>query len=177
MRAPPPPPTHTHTFPFDDYTDLHGRVGHGVGDQGEVDGVGQQYRDGQPHLLPGIGRKGEHQRGRQRQEHHLERNGSPPWGGLRVSRNYTLSIAFRHLPPNSARFSYASWGALFISAQLSSDAVSALWRVWVLITLRAPLSGTFLQTLPDLVTSLKGHSLSPRSCPTTRSAPSERFGY
>ena len=31
-------------------------------------------------------------------------------------------------------------------------------------TLRASLSGTFLQTLPDLVTPLKGHSLSPRSC-------------
>ena len=44
-------------------------------------------------------------------------------------------------------------------------------------TLRAPLSGTFLQTLPDLVMPLKGHSLSPRSCPPTRSAPSERFGY
>ena len=44
-------------------------------------------------------------------------------------------------------------------------------------TLRASLSGTFLQTLPDLVTSLKGHSLSPRSCPPTRSAPSEKFGY
>ena len=41
-------------------------------------------------------------------------------------------------------------------------------------TLRASLSGTFLQTLPDLVTPLKGHSLSPRSCPATRSAPSER---
>ena len=39
------------------------------------------------------------------------------------------------------------------------------------------LYGTFLQTLPDLVTPLKGHSLFPRSCPTTRSAPSERFGY
>ena len=37
--------------------------------------------------------------------------------------------------------------------------------------------GTFLQTLPDLVKPLKGHSLSPRSCPATRSAPSERFGY
>ena len=44
-------------------------------------------------------------------------------------------------------------------------------------TLRASLSGTFLQTLPDLVTTLKGHSLSPRSCPATRSALSERFGY
>ena len=38
-------------------------------------------------------------------------------------------------------------------------------------TLRAPLSGTFLQTLPDLVTPLKGHSLSSRSCPPTRTAP------
>ena len=42
-------------------------------------------------------------------------------------------------------------------------------------TLRASLSGTFLQTLPDLVTPLKGQS--PHSCPPTRSAPSERFGY
>ena len=40
--------------------------------------------------------------------------------------NTVLDIAFRHLPPNSARFSYAPEGALFISAQLSSDAVSAL---------------------------------------------------
>ena len=32
--------------------------------------------------------------------------------------------AFRHLPPNSARFSYATEGALFISAQLSSNAVT-----------------------------------------------------
>ena len=49
--------------------------------------------------------------------------------------------------------------------------------VWQTHTLRAPLSGTFLQTLPDLVTPLKGYSLSPRSCPVTRSAPSERFRY
>ena len=39
---------------------------------------------------------------------------------------HTPSIAFRHLPPNSARFSYAIDGALFISVQLSSDTVSAL---------------------------------------------------
>ena len=44
-------------------------------------------------------------------------------------------------------------------------------------TLRTSLAVTFLQTLPDLVTPLKGHSLSPRSCPPTWSAPSERFGY
>ena len=41
----------------------------------------------------------------------------------------TPSIAFRHLPPNSARFSYATEGALFISA------ISALPNVWVLIWL------------------------------------------
>ena len=39
---------------------------------------------------------------------------------------HTPSIAFRHLPPDSARFGYTTEGALFISAQLSSDAVSAL---------------------------------------------------
>ena len=44
------------------------------------------------------------------------------------------------------------------------------------VTLRAPLSGTFLQTPPDLVTPLKGHSLSPRSCPPTRSAPLKGLG-
>ena len=42
---------------------------------------------------------------------------------------------FRHLPPNSARLSYATEGALFISAQLSTDAVSVLRKVWVLIRL------------------------------------------
>ena len=44
-------------------------------------------------------------------------------------------------------------------------------------TLQASLSGAFLQILPDLVTPLKGHSLSLRSCPAMRSAPSERFWY
>ena len=44
---------------------------------------------------------------------------------------------FRHLPQNSARFSYATEGALFISAQLSTDAVSALRKVRVLIKLQA----------------------------------------
>ena len=48
---------------------------------------------------------------------------------------HTPSIAFRHLPPNSARFGYATEGALFISTQLSTDAASAFWKVWVLIWL------------------------------------------
>ena len=42
----------------------------------------------------------------------------------------TPSTAFRHLPPNSARFGYATEGALFISMQMSSDAVSAL-LIWL----------------------------------------------
>ena len=42
---------------------------------------------------------------------------------------HTPNTVFRHLPPDSARFSYATEGALFISAQLSSDAVSALRKV------------------------------------------------
>ena len=46
---------------------------------------------------------------------------------------HTPSTAFRPLPPDSARFSYATEGVLFISAQLSSDAVSALRKVSVLI--------------------------------------------
>ena len=53
------------------------------------------------------------------------------------------------------------------------------WRLScaVLATLRASLSGTFLQALPELVSLLKGHCLSPRSCPPTLSAPSERFRH
>ena len=54
-------------------------------------------------------------------------------GRVGVGGNHTPSIAFRHLPPNSARFSYATEGALFISEQLSSDAVSALRKVRVLM--------------------------------------------
>ena len=57
-------------------------------------------------------------------------------------------------------------------ASLSELRTCVKIEVAVLRTLQAPLSGTFLQTLPDLVTPLKGHSLSPRSCPPTRSAPS-----
>ena len=49
--------------------------------------------------------------------------------------DHTPSLAFQHLPPNSARFGYATEGALFISALLSTDTVSALRKVWVLIWL------------------------------------------
>ena len=54
---------------------------------------------------------------------------------VREHKLYTPCIAFRHLPPNSARFSYATEGALFISTQLSNNVVSALRKVWVLIRL------------------------------------------
>ena len=52
-----------------------------------------------------------------------------------IPRSHTPSVAFRHLPPNSARIGYVTEGALFISAQLSTDAVSALRKVWVLTRL------------------------------------------
>ena len=45
------------------------------------------------------------------------------------------------------------------------------FRVKCAFTLPASLSGTFLQTLPELGAPLKGHCLPPRSCPPTRSAP------
>ena len=46
---------------------------------------------------------------------------------------HTPNTTFRHLPPNSARFSYATEGALFILMQLATDAVSAVRKVLVLI--------------------------------------------
>ena len=52
------------------------------------------------------------------------------------SRPHTPSIAFRHLPPNSARFGYATEGALFNTAHLSTDVVSALRKVRVLCLIR-----------------------------------------
>ena len=59
---------------------------------------------------------------------------SPPTVSASSERfGHTPSIAFRHLPPNSARLGYATEGALFISAQLSTDAVRALRKVRVLI--------------------------------------------
>ena len=62
---------------------------------------------------------------------------SPPVTVIKWDRGWwhTLSIAFQHLPPNSARFGYTAEGVFFISAQLSSNTVSALWKVRVLIWL------------------------------------------
>ena len=54
---------------------------------------------------------------------------------LGSSLTHILSIASQHLPPNSARIGYATEGALFVSEQLSTDAVSLLGKVWVLIRL------------------------------------------
>ena len=54
---------------------------------------------------------------------------------LRQYCGHTPTVTVWHLPPNSARFGYANDGALFISAQLSTDTVSALGKVWVLIRL------------------------------------------
>ena len=48
---------------------------------------------------------------------------------LDVVRTTLQDSLFRHLPPYSARFRYATEEALFISAQLSTDAVSTLRKV------------------------------------------------
>ena len=48
-------------------------------------------------------------------------DGRRGWGGVVY---HTPSIAFRHLPPNSARFGYATEGAFFISTQLSNDTLN-----------------------------------------------------
>ena len=60
---------------------------------------------------------------------------------------------------------------------LKQDKIALKPHVAVDCTLPASLSGTFLQTLPDLVTPLKGHSSSLRSFPPTWSVPSKRSGY
>ena len=53
--------------------------------------------------------------------------------GPRHKQPRSVSIAFRHLPANSARIGYVTKGAFFISAQLSTDAVGVLRNVWVLL--------------------------------------------
>ena len=45
------------------------------------------------------------------------------------------NFAFWHLPPNSARNGHATEGAIFVSTQLSTDAVSTLQNVWALVRL------------------------------------------
>ena len=56
----------------------------------------------------------------------------PESGARSVGHLHTPSVAFRHLPPNSARFGSATEWVLLISAQLSTDTVSALRKVRVL---------------------------------------------
>ena len=63
----------------------------------------------------------------------VHRRGQRPPKGL--GTNHTPSIAFRHPPPNYARFIVTPLKGHSISAQLSSDAVSALRKVLVLIWL------------------------------------------
>ena len=69
---------------------------------------------------------------------------------------------------------------LHASDLLSKNSVSICKCAWMCscIILRASLSNTFLQTLPELIdTPLKGHSLSPCSWSLTLSAPSKKTGY
>ena len=75
---------------------------------------------------------------------HLPKLIPPPEMETQLLGN-TLSITFRHLPPNSARSGYTTEGALFISVQLS--VVSALWKAWVLIRLRKQHSSVLIQMI------------------------------
>ena len=72
-----------------------------------------------------------------KQRHHLTRTtSSRSQSACRFHwLTHTPSIAFQHLPPYSSRIGYTPEGALFISKQLSSNAASTLWEVWVLIRL------------------------------------------
>ena len=88
-------------------------------------------------------------------------------------KNNANTILFPPYIPFPGNFCNCHSGGICTASQFQVQ-LSLLYTAW---TLRASLSGTFLQTLPDLVTQLKRQSLSPRSCPPTRSAPSERFRY
>ena len=55
--------------------------------------------------------------------------------GVCIRLTLPVLLSGSYLPPNSARIGYAAEGALFISAQQSSDAVSVLRTDWVLIRL------------------------------------------
>ena len=110
-------------------------------------------------------------------------NASSPAYLSELLHDYTPSRAQRGL-----LLTHACWKSSSTNARLMASAFSlALDPTFEIhshktldtaqLTLRAPHSGTFLQTLPDLVTSLKGHSLFPRSCLATRSALSESSGY
>ena len=50
-------------------------------------------------------------------------------------QNHTAGRVFQHIAPDSDRIGYAAERALFISAQLSTDAVSVFRKVLVLIRL------------------------------------------
>ena len=75
--------------------------------------------------------------------------------------------------PNHSTGVTATAGSLVQSAPCPQHSLSERHksRFGVAASLRASFSTTFLQTLPELVTPLKGHSLPPHSCPPTRSAP------
>ena len=87
--------------------------------------------------------------------------------------NYKPACLVHHTVTRPAEDIWSSLILKWAAAKITPRRIRKCYRsrVWT------SLSGTLLQTLPDLVTPLKEHSLSSRSCPATRLAPSERFGY
>ena len=72
---------------------------------------------------------------------------------------HTPSLAFWHLPPNSARIGYTTEGALLlISKQLSTDAIIALRKVWLRIRLEATQSQFPIPKKPTVFADVKQHS-------------------
>ena len=59
----------------------------------------------------------------------------PSTSSPRPHQGHTPGIALQHLPPNSARTGNATEGVLFTATHLSTDAVSALRKVWVPVRL------------------------------------------
>ena len=99
------------------------------------------------------------------------------WWFFTMRRSRRSAIIWVTMTMSSGEQQIASLGDLLGPLVVFQVECLRCERCRVRLTLRALLSGTFLQTLPDLVTPLKGHSfnsLFPCSCPATQSAPSER---
>ena len=93
------------------------------------------------------------------------------WAARHFTDHGLRHLSLRETTLNKNEDSYE--GVVYLTPKIASFSGFAGGRD----TNRASLFGTFHQTLPDLITPLKEHSLSPRSCRPTRSAPTERFGY
>ena len=92
------------------------------------------------------------------------------------------STALWRLPPKCARIGYATEGALAHSEHRFTAPSSKLCQNWLrhlrgTCTLQAPFYGAFLQTVPELVTPLKGHLHTPSTALRHLPPNCARIGY